>query len=168
PHYYNTVRLSKVVTTLLYDLCSINNVVSNNQMGTRKGCQGAKQQALLNKAVNQANDNRLYTSWIDVKKAYDSVSHQYAMDVLEKLEVPTNIVKFVRRALTTQRTNLMCNKKEIGNVKIEKGILQGDALSPLLFVILMEPLSRHLNRSCEKIKVEEIERNHLIFIDDIK
>src|SRR5699024_4644013 len=68
---------SKVVTDLLSDLCTVNEIISPNQMGTRRGCQGAKEQALLNTALNHHYDNQLCTSWIDVKKAYDSVQHQY-------------------------------------------------------------------------------------------
>jgi hypothetical protein len=33
--------------------------------------QGAKEQALLNLAINKDHSNRLKTAWIDVKKALD-------------------------------------------------------------------------------------------------
>ena len=88
-------------------------------MGTRRRCQGAKEQALLNKALNEYYDNRLFTSWIDIQKAYDSVKHQYLIDVLERLEAPPNVVAFVKRMLEKQGTNLICNKEEIGRIKIE-------------------------------------------------
>jgi len=160
--------LSKVITTFVSDMCEVNGVISENQLGTRRGCQGAKQQALLNKCLNQKYDNRLCTSWIDIQKAYDSVQHEYLIDVLKRIEVPLNIIKFVERTLALQQTNLICNREVIGKVRIEKGLLQGDSLSPLLFVLAMEPLSRKLNRGCEKLQFGNIERNHLVFIDDIK
>lgn len=160
--------LSKVVSALLSDFCDVNEVVSENQMGTRRGCQGAKQQALLNKNLNQKYDNKLFTSWIDVQKAYDSIHHRYLIEILERMEVPLNMIAFVSRTLRMQQTNLICNKQDMGRVEIKKGLLQGDSLSPLLFVVAMEPVSRQLIRCCEKVKMGDFELNHLIFIDDIK
>ncbi|KAM7298433.1 uncharacterized protein ISCGN_019028 [Ixodes scapularis] len=51
--------LSKVVTGLVTDLCE---VIPANQMGNRRGWQGAKQQTLLNKVLNQKHNNELFTS----------------------------------------------------------------------------------------------------------
>ena len=56
--------------------------------------------------------------------------------------------------------------------KIERGILQGDSLSPLLFVLCMDPLSRQLNGLYPKVSVKTDygyhNTNHLLFIDDLK
>lgn len=56
--------------------------------------------------------------------------------------------------------------------KIERGILQGDSLSPLLFVLCMDPLRRKLNSLYPKIGVQtdtqSFATNHLLFIDDLK
>lgn len=52
------------------------------------------------------------------------------------------------------------------------GILQGDSLSPLPFVLALEPLTEHLNKNRDEVRVksgeEKLEVNHLIFIDDMK
>ncbi|TBU10118.1 reverse transcriptase, partial [Hamiltosporidium tvaerminnensis] len=51
-------------------------------------------------------------------------------------------------------------------------ILQGHSLSPLLFVLSMNPLSRKLNEKVTKVTVqtdaESYSTNHLLFIDDLK
>ena len=44
--------LNKVVTAMLPEFCEANDVISENQMGTRRECQRAKQQKLLNKVLN--------------------------------------------------------------------------------------------------------------------
>ncbi|TBT96580.1 reverse transcriptase [Hamiltosporidium magnivora] len=58
------------------------------------------------------------------------------------------------------------------NKDINKRILEGDSLSPLLFVLCMDPLSRKLNEKYSKgtIKTdaESHATNHLLFIDDLK
>ena len=162
--------ISKVVTQLLTEFAEVNEIISNNQLGTKRRCQGAKLQALINKVINSSNDHKLCTSWIDIQKAYDSVPHSYILQCLEKIRAPDNIIKFVERMLINQKTTLIMNRDEVGRVQINKGLLQGDSLSPLLFVIAMEPLSRCLNKNCVKVRAgqTDLETNHLIFIDDIK
>nr|XP_027204724.1 uncharacterized protein LOC113798392 [Dermatophagoides pteronyssinus] len=75
PNLYKLI--SKVATTLMGRVCDLNDVLSDNQMGTKKRCQGAKQQALINKNLNMSNEYNLKTSWIDIQKAYDSIDHNY-------------------------------------------------------------------------------------------
>ncbi|TBU18230.1 reverse transcriptase, partial [Hamiltosporidium tvaerminnensis] len=56
--------------------------------------------------------------------------------------------------------------------KIQRGILQGDSLSPLFFVLCMDPLSRKLNEKYTKVTLqtdaESYFTKHLLFIDDLK
>jgi hypothetical protein len=47
-------------------------LLAENQLGTVRMVQGAKEQALLNLAINKEYSNRLKTAWIDVKKALDN------------------------------------------------------------------------------------------------
>ncbi|MDE5978285.1 MAG: reverse transcriptase family protein [Turicibacter sp.] len=168
PNLYKLV--SKIVASLIGKICDMNNVISTNQMGTRKRCQGAKEQALVNKCLNDANDNKLLTAWIDISKAFDSVNHNYVISCLERLSLPPFIIEFTKRMLAKQKTELYLLQDPVCMARIENGIMQGDSLSPLLFVIAMEPLSRILNSQHEKVALpnSSLERNHLIFIDDIK
>ena len=166
----STLKLvNRVNTDLLYEYCTLNEVMSRNQLGTRRRCQGAKEQILINSALNSHNDNKLCTSWIDVKKAFDSIHHQYLIDCLEALHIPECIKQSVRRLLTFQAAKLQINGQTLGTVQIKNGVIQGDSLSPLLFTLSLEPLSRMLNKKCPQVEGnDELFRNHLIFVDDIK
>ena len=41
-------------------------------------------------------------------------------------------------------------KKEVGEVRLENGFIQGDALSPLLFVLMIDPLIKILKKKTGK------------------
>ena len=54
--------------------------------------QGAKEQALLNLAINKEHLNALKTTWVDVIKVFDSVFHIYLIKCNERLGLPYGIV----------------------------------------------------------------------------
>ena len=60
-------------------------------------------------------------------------------------------------------------RKEIAEAKIQRGIFQGDAQSPLLFIIAMMPFNHILRKCTAGYKLTSQEKmNHLMYMDDIK
>ena len=63
--------------------------------------------------------------------------------------------------------------KKQSNVQINTGIFQGDSLSPLLFIMTLDPLSRILNKmntgyNLNKKQQEPAYINQLLYMDDLK
>ena len=72
--------------------------------------------------------------------------------------------------MQTWRVELTAGGRNLAETKIQRGIFQGDALSPLLFIIVMMPLN-HIFRKCTagyKLSRSQEKINHLMFMDDIK
>ncbi len=57
---------------------------------------------------------------------------------------------------------------KVENVAICRGIFQGDALSPLLFILAINPLSLLINRRCVGYCLNKIYISHILYMDDIK
>ena len=79
-------------------------------------------------------------------------------------------MKFITEAMKKWKVELITRGKTLTELEIQRGIFQGDARSPLLFVIAMVPFNYILRKytggsnfakSQEKI-------NYLMHIDDIK
>ncbi|KAK1349154.1 hypothetical protein LUQ84_001833 [Hamiltosporidium tvaerminnensis] len=71
-------------------------LLSENQLGAVRGVQGAKEQALHNIALNKGYGNNRKTTWIDVKKASDSIDHANFTQCIENLNLPDCILKFIK------------------------------------------------------------------------
>ena len=72
--------------------------------------------------------------------------------------------------MKTWRVELTAGGRSIAETKIQRGIFQGDALSPLLLIIAMMPLN-HILRKCTagyKLSRSQEKIYHLKYMDDIK
>ena len=55
--------------------------------------------------------------------------------------VASNMISLLENSMNTWRTDLTSGKNVLGEVRIKRGIFQGDSLSPLLFVLALIPLT---------------------------
>ncbi|XP_074297047.1 uncharacterized protein LOC141627721 [Silene latifolia] len=82
---------------------------------------------------------------IDLKKEYDSIEWSFVEDMLVALKVPDQMVTWIMQCVTTPSYTLALNGSHFGYFKGGRGLRQGDPLSPLLFTICLEYLTRILN-----------------------
>ena len=68
-----------------------------------------------------------------------------------------------------RRTTLSANSKSIADVTIKCSVHQGDALSTLLFCIILSPLSALMNKRAYGHRFKGgATINHLLYMDNIK
>ncbi|EQB61058.1 hypothetical protein NAPIS_ORF01395 [Vairimorpha apis BRL 01] len=91
---------TKCTTKVMQLIVERRGLLAENQMGTVRNVQGAKEQAMVNIAINKEHGNKLKTMWIDVKKAYDSVDHKYLLACVSKLNLPQWIVTFLESIIS--------------------------------------------------------------------
>ena len=69
------------------------------------------------------------------------VPHSWMKKCMEMFGVAVNVRSFVNASMKQWNTELTAGNQRLGNVKIRRGIFQGDSLSPHLFVLVMIPLT---------------------------
>ena len=86
---------------------------------------------LLDKAIlEDAKRNRknLSCTWIDIQKAYDSVSHNWLIRILEMHGLERTVIKIIEKIVKTWETTIevtTCNGREKADpISIKRGILQ--------------------------------------------
>lgn len=82
---------------------------------------------------------------LDMTKAYDRVSWIFLTKVLRRFGFGEMIIDMVWRLISNNWYSVCINRKTHGVFQSSKGIKQGDPLSPTLFIIRVEVLSRGLN-----------------------
>lgn len=82
---------------------------------------------------------------IDVKKAYDSIEWSFLRSLLLELGIPYRFVMWVMECVCSVSYVVLFNGGLTPYFKAEKGLRQGDPMSPYLFVIAVEYLNRCLN-----------------------
>ena len=98
------------------------------------------------------------------------VPHSWIKTILDWTGVADNIKALMKNSMEKWQTTLTSNGASLGEVKIKRGIFQGDSFSPLLFIMTMIPLTYFL-RSSElgyRLKGQRQTVNHLFFMDDLK
>ncbi|RVW16678.1 LINE-1 reverse transcriptase-like [Vitis vinifera] len=109
----------------------------------------------------------------DFEKAYDHVSWGFLDHVLEKKGFSPRWRKWMRGCLSTVSFAVLVNGNAKGWVKASRGLRQDDPLSPFLFTLVADVLSRMLLRAEERNSLEgfRVGQNstrvsHLQFADD--
>ncbi|VDL87673.1 unnamed protein product, partial [Nippostrongylus brasiliensis] len=154
------------------------------QVAMRKGIWGCTHAHILDQSVckdAQRRNKELHMLWVDMTKAFDSVSHGAIKWILAKLGVAYR-TRALLSTLMSMQTVRYCGyqgQKLVKSVPLEirKGIMQGDTLSPLLFCIAIMPISDWLRTHVAPYQTATasgrgamgpMRLGHIFYMDDLK
>ncbi|KAL0446258.1 UNVERIFIED_CONTAM: putative mitochondrial protein [Sesamum latifolium] len=110
---------------------------------------------------------------LDVSKAYDCVEWIFLERVLTRLGFHPKFVSLIMRCVTSVSYSFLLNGDKFGWLTPERGLRQGDPLSPYLYLFCAEALSALIRCAEEdgRIRGVAVARNaprvsHLLFADD--
>lgn len=83
---------------------------------------------------------------LDQAKAFDRVSHRYLTVALTQYGFPVEIVQLLERLYGSYSSRLCINGRDGRDFRVLSGVRQGCPLSPLLFVLAIDPFLRGLER----------------------
>ena len=140
-------------------------ILECEQRGVRTS-QGCKEAVLENNSSNISKKKQrspVVELYYDFQKAYDNVNHAFLEELLDVYGFPPGVQILIIEMMARWKIRLSYGaRKEVGEIRLTNGIIQGDAFSSLLFVLTIDPLIKILNGRVNEIA--EI----LYYMDDLK
>jgi hypothetical protein len=108
---------------------------------------------------------------MDLEKAYDHVNWDFLLYVLRRCGFGGKCCSWIVRCISSAKFSVLVNGSPNGFFSSSRGLRQGDFLSPLLFVFVMEALSRMITATVsggllDGFRVGNTSFSHLLFADD--
>ncbi|XP_062093733.1 uncharacterized protein LOC133799749 [Humulus lupulus] len=110
---------------------------------------------------------------IDLSRAYDSIDWVFMEDILRAFCFPRRFIQWIMTCLTGTSYTLMFNGRLQGSFEGRKGLRQGDPISPLIFVLVKEYLTRLLKQASHQREFrfhpmcKHLQLVNLCFADDL-
>ena len=104
---------------------------------------------------------------IDFAKAYDRVSHEYLVRVMEKMNMPRDFIARIRNIYEESFFTVLTDEGLTDKVEYGRGVKQGDPLSPILFDLALEPLLNCLRANIAGKVIGGVNKKVSGYADDV-
>ena len=106
---------------------------------------------------------------VDFEKAFDSVSHRYLFQILKLFGFGDSFCSWVKLLYKGISSCVMNGGHSTGYFEIERGVRQGDPLSPYLFLVAIEILAHAIRRDngIKGITFGKSEIRQVLYADDM-
>ena len=137
------------VTVVLTDFTEKNHIIGNAQEGFRSSKSTSRQLQRLVHCLEDASlfDRDIYLLYIDLSNAFNTIDHQKLFKIMNDLGFPPDAIAVIRGIYSHNSTQVVINPATgciTDPIPVGRGVIQGDRLSPLIFLIYIEPLLRWL------------------------
>ncbi|CAH2104094.1 unnamed protein product [Euphydryas editha] len=146
----------------------IDNAQPIEQAGSRSGYSTMDHIQTIEQIIEKYREfNRpLYVAFIDYSKAFDSISHNSIWNAPSSLKSDQKYINIIKNLYENSTSKVkMETSGEL--FKIERGVRQGDPLSPKLFIAVLQDIFSKINWDQKGILLNGKYLNHLRFADDI-
>lgn len=141
--------LEKVIHYQYYSYLEHYEMLSPCQFGFRNSL--STQEAIVNFLdqiyLGKNNNHSCVATFIDIKKAFDTVHHNKLLLKLKYLGMSFSAQQLMRNYLSNRRQRVFCNKTLSDYRLVTTGVPQGSSLGPLLFIVYMNDLPSHIKNS---------------------
>lgn len=168
--------IEKILTKILNDRLDFwmnkHQIIHQSQTGFRKGHSTIDNIWLLKEIIQIYRNNKkpIYICFIDLSKAFDSISKRILIHKLKSLLPTGKYLSLLETIISNRSYKILYNGIESEEYKTENGIPQGDSLSPTLFCIYMNNFLKHLDEHMniiDPIKIINWKIASMIYADDI-
>ena len=121
-------------------------LLSSSQEGFRPYKNTIRQLQMALNAIEDAksHDQNIYALWVDFSSAFNTIDHDKLLQIMYDLGFPDGAINAVKGIYSHSQMRVITPHGRTAPIPIERGTIQGDTLSPFLFLVFLEPLLRWL------------------------
>lgn len=136
--------LEQMIASRISEFLFSNSLIYERQYGFRVGCSTLTATCELMDEIAETIDNRKHSGalFLDLKKAFDTISHELLLQKLERYGIRGNAWVLLKSYLTNRQQFVSVNDGKSDLKNISFGVPQGSNLGPLLFLVFINDLSR--------------------------
>jgi hypothetical protein len=169
----------KIISKVLADRLAqiMPHIVSKERRGFIKGRQIKDCICLTSEAINLLHKKSYGSNLaikIDIAKAFDTVDWSFLLKVLEPFGFCPLFCNWIHTILQSAKLSIFINGKQEGYFSCSRGVRQGDPLSPLLFCLAEEVLSRGLSMLVDNGQLKTLKGtrhtqipSHILYANDV-
>lgn len=162
---------TSILQTRLTNFLEENHLLNSEQFGFRPNLRTTDNLFILNQLIQKqfASGKKLYVCFIDYEKAFDSVWQPGLLHKITTMGINGKFFNIIQSMYTTISSSVLLEGNTFSdNFMCNKGIRQGDGLSPVLFSIFMNDLPDFLrNANCKGVNMNDHNFNCLMYADDL-
>ena len=139
----------RIMHTHLSNFLENNNLLNQNQGGFRKGRSTISTVAKFTDDILLNMNNKVPTvaSFIDLRKAFDTINHEILLKKLPSFGLDDHIINWLENYLTNRKQICSVNGRTSGKGSICCGVPQGSILGPLLFLLYINDIDNDMLHS---------------------
>ncbi len=139
-------------------------LISKNQTGFSKNRFIIDNILIINETL-KSNQYKYAILCLDIAKAFDTINHLALFKILEHVNTG-NFTKCIKEIYNNTMTRIIHNGSISNPITIRRGVKQGDVISPLLFNIGIELMTKNIIRYVKGVTVHGTKVNIVQYADD--
>ena len=163
---------TSIVTARLQSWAETNNLIVEEQAGFRAGYSTVDNMFILQGIIQRylSRKRKLYTAFVDFKKAFDTVDRDALWKVLEMYGMKGRMLNLIKGMYSSVWYCVKHNGQCTGTFECNRGLKQGCKTSPIIFSLLISYVAKMVIRNGKhgvQLMPDFVDIYLLMFADDV-